>query len=231
MSEDQQADIPLEVIVRCLRAAVSRGDGQCRNRLLALVVQRTQTANERWVQRVLTTAGILPGEYPMLADDLYADLCERMLYAVLDPQRHFWEVNFIHCLYFERKHVFCSLMMREGRWYNPAVEKSERVPRASVISLDHGISLEQVETMALAIADPWAEMMFRAIDQHDLLQLVFRLPTQLRSVVLLVFWEGKSEKEVASMLGITDRTVRNRLQRSFTVLRTALTEERMICYD
>jgi RNA polymerase sigma factor (sigma-70 family) len=231
VSEDLRADIPLEVIVRCLRAAVSRGDVQCRNRLLALIVQRTQTANERWIQRVLKTAGLLPGECPMLADDLYADLCERMLYAVLDPQRHFWEVNFLHCLYFERKHVFRSLMMREGRWYNPAVEKSERVPRTSMISLDHGISLDQAETMALEIADPWAEMMFRAIDRHDLLQLVFRLPTPLRSVVLLVFWEGKSEKEVAHILGITDRTVRNRLQRSFNVLRTALEKERVGSYD
>lgn len=210
---------------------MSRQDVQCRNRLLALIVQRTQTANERWVQRVLKTAGILPGECPMLADDLYADLCERMLYAVLDPQRHFWEVNFIHCLYFERKHVFRSLMMREGRWYNPAVEKSERIPHASVISLDHGISLDQVETMALAIADPQTEMMLQSINRHDLLQLVFRLPAHLCTVVLLVFWEGKSEKEVARVLGITDRTVRNRLQRSFNVLRTALEKEKVGSYD
>lgn len=210
---------------------MSREDVLHRNRLLALIVQRTQTANERWVQRVLKATGILPGECPMLADDLYADLCERMLYAVLDPHRHFWEVNFLHCLYFERRHVFCSLMMRESRWYNPAVERSERVPRTSVISLDQEVSLEQEEAMALAIADPGAELMLRSIDQHDLLQLVFRLPLRLRSVVLLVFWEGRSEKEVAHMLGITDRTVRNRLQRSFTVLRMALEEERMICYD
>lgn len=225
MIEDYQANIPLEVIVRNLRAAVSRGDVQCRNRLLALIVQRTQTANERWVQHVLKAADILPGECPMLAEDLYADLCERMLYAVLDPQRHFWEVNFPHCLYFERKHVFRSLMMREGRWYNPAVEKSERVPYTAIISLEHAIALGDIETMALAIADPQAEKMFHAIDRHDLLQCVFRLPEHLRSVVLLVFWEGKSEKEAARVLGITDRTVRNRLQRSFKVLRTALAEK------
>lgn len=204
---------------------MSRGDMQGRNRLLALIVQRTQTANECWVQRVLKAAGILPGECSMLADDLYADLCERILYAVLDLQRHFWEVNFIHCLYFERQHVFRSLMMREGRWYNPAVERSERVPRTAVISLDHGIALERVETMALAIADPQTEMLLRLIDRHDLLQHVFRLPGNLRSVVLLIFWEGRSEKEVARVLGITDRTVRNRLQRSFNVLRTALEKE------
>jgi RNA polymerase sigma factor (sigma-70 family) len=162
----------------------------------------------------------------MLADDLYADLCERMLCALLDPQRHFWEENFLHCLYFERKHVFRSLMMREGRWYNPAVAQSERVPHASVISLDHAISLEHGETMALEIEDPRAEMMLRSIDRHDLLQCVFRLPAHLRSVVLLVFWEGKSEKEAARVLGITDRTVRNRLQKSFNVLRTALAKER-----
>jgi RNA polymerase sigma factor (sigma-70 family) len=227
--EDPQANIPLEVVVRCLRANVVREDVQLRNRLLALIVQRTQTANERWAQRVLKVADILPGECPMLADDLYADLCERMLYAVLDPQRHFWEVNFLHCLYFERQHVFRSLMMREGRWYNPAVEQSERVPYTSVISLDHALSLEHDETMALEIADPQAEMMFCSIDRHDLLQFVFRLPAPLRSVVLLVFWEDRSAKEAAQTLGITDRTVRNRLQRAFHLLRTTLTEERVGC--
>lgn len=122
-------------------------------------------------------------------------------------------------------------MMREGRWYNPAVEKSERIPHTSIISLDHAFWLEDVEAIALAIADPQAEMMFRAIDQHDLLQCVCRLPAHLRSVVLLVFWEGKSEKEAARVLGITDRTVRNRLQRSFNILRTALAEERMVFND
>jgi RNA polymerase sigma factor (sigma-70 family) len=223
--EDPQANIPLEIIVRRLRAVVLRGDVQCRHRLLALIVQRTQTANERWVQRVLQTANVLPAECPLLAEDLYADLCERMLHAVLDPRRNFWEVNFLHCLYFERKHVFRSLMMREGRWYNPAVEKSERIPHTSLISLDHAISLEHTETMALAIADPQAEMQFHSLDLHDLLQCVSRLPAHLRTVVLLVFWEGKSEKEAARVLGITDRTIRNRLQRAFHVLRTALTEK------
>lgn len=231
MIEDTQANLPLEIIVRYLREAVSRGDAQHRNRLLALIVQRTQTANERWVQRILKAAEIPPAACSMLADDLYADLCERMLHAVLDSQRHFWEVNFLHCLYFERQHVFRSLMMREGHWHNSAVEKSERIPRSAVLSLDHAISPERLEAMALEIADPWTERMFHAIDRHDLLQCVFRLPGHLRSVVLLVFWEGKSEKEVALALGITDRTVRNRLQRSFNVLRTALAAERVGFYD
>jgi DNA-directed RNA polymerase specialized sigma24 family protein len=220
--EDLQANTPLESIVHCLRIAVSRGDIQCRNRLLALIVQRTQTANERWVQRALQAADMRASECTMLAEDLYADLCERMLYAVLDSRRNFWEVNFLHCLYFERKHAFRSLMTREGRWYNPAVEKCERVPHASIISLDRAISLEQVETTALTIADPQADTLFRSIDHYDLLQHVFRLPTHLRAVVLLIFWEGKSEKEAAHILGITDRTIRNRLQRAFKVLRAIL---------
>ena len=219
------ADMPLEVIVRCLRDAASRGDVLCRNQLLSLIVQRTQTANEHWAHRVLKTGGILPGEHRTLADDLYADLCERMLHAVLDARRHFWEEHFFHCLYFERKHVFCSLMMREGRWYDPMVVKSERIPRAVLKSLDSTSMPDQSEAMNLEIEDLQAAMMFRAIDSTDLLQFVMRLPAKLSCVVLLVFWEECTEKEAAQVLGITDRTIRNRLQKAFKMLRSALLQE------
>ncbi|TMD92363.1 MAG: sigma-70 family RNA polymerase sigma factor, partial [Chloroflexi bacterium] len=52
------------------------------------------------------------------------------------------------------------------------------------------------------------------------------LPDKLKSVVLLVFWEGKTEKDTARILGISDRTVRNRLRDAFEVLRNALEPER-----
>jgi DNA-directed RNA polymerase specialized sigma24 family protein len=37
-----------------------------------------------------------------------------------------------------------------------------------------------------------------------------------------LFWEGRSEKDTAQLLGITDRTVRNRRREALNVLREAL---------
>lgn len=220
------SDLPLEVIVRCLRLAVARADIPGRNRLLALIIQRTQSLNEQWVRRVLTTSGIPPAERPALADDLYADLCECMLRALLDPQRHFWEENFLHCLYFERKHVHRSFMGREGRWFDPHVLKCERVPRSSLVRLDATPPHEHRTLPLDQLEDEQALAQLQSIDLSDLLRLVLRLPPPLKAVLLLIFWEGWSEKETAHLLGITDRTVRNRLRKACTALRTILDAEK-----
>jgi DNA-directed RNA polymerase specialized sigma24 family protein len=52
------------------------------------------------------------------------------------------------------------------------------------------------------------------------------LPDTLKPVVLLIFWEGRTEKETARVLKITDRTVRNRLQHALKILRNMLASER-----
>jgi DNA-directed RNA polymerase specialized sigma24 family protein len=64
--------------------------------------------------------------------------------------------------------------------------------------------------------------MLLAIETSDLLRLVLLLPVKLKAVVLLLFWEGRSEKETAQLLDITDRTVRNRRREALNLLREAL---------
>ena len=230
---------PLEVLVRCVRVAVARGDNEGRNRIIEIIICRTQDTNEYWADHALKHLGLQVDEHKSLAFDLYADLCERVMRALIDPQRPFWEENFQHCLRFERKHTYQAFMTREGRWQKrsehteakrPAelvpLTGNRRVPRALLNSLDRAIRYTDGELGELEIEDERAQQQLLAVERTDLLNLVLQLPEKLRSVILLIFWEGRSEKDTARVLAITDRTVRNRLYEASRILRSELKSER-----
>ncbi len=228
----EDANIPLEVLVRCLRSAVAYGDNPGRNRIIEIIIRRTQTANEYWANNALKNINSQIDEQKALASDLYADLCERLLRALIDPQRSFWAENFQHCLRFERQHTYQAFMSREGRWHDRNAEISgaatRRVPRTLMKSLDQPIhdAVGEGEVWVQDIEDKRAQQELLAVEHIDLLNLVLHLPQKLRSVVLLIFWEGRSEKDTARILGVTDRTVRNRLHEVWKILRSELAPER-----
>ena len=228
----EDTNIPLEVLVRCLRTAIACGDNQGRNRIIEIIIRRTQTTNEYWANNALKTINVQIDERKALVSDLYADLCERLIRAFIDPQRSFWEENFQHCLRFERQHTYQAFMLREGRWHDGSVgvypAATRRVPRTLMKSLDQPIhdAVGEGEVWVLDIEDKRAQQELLAVEHIDLLHLVLHLPQRLRSVVLLIFWEGRSEKDTARILGVTDRTVRNRLHEVWKILRNELAPER-----
>jgi hypothetical protein len=212
----EKADIPLEVLVICLRNVTNN---QHRQRILHIIVQRTQIMNEYWAGNVLKHVALHVDERAALICDLCADLYEHMLRALLDPSKLFWEENFLHCLYFERRHVYRSFMTREGRWHDSRVLKSERVPRGLLQRLDQPISQAEGEPYLLDLEDEHAQKMLQAVDAGDLLKFVLLLPEHLKAVVLLLYWEERSEKDIARILNVSDRTVRNRIQAALKLLR------------
>ena len=221
----EAVDTPLELLVRCLRDVAVCKDENIRQRILQIIVQRTQTLNEYWARSVLKSMTLSPDEGFALMCDLCADLYEHMLRALLDPGRLFWEENFLHCLSFERKHVYRSFMMREGRWRDQRVAKSERIPRSLVLRLDQPVIRANGEPYVLDLEDEQARMMLQAIDTSDLLRLVLHLPERLKTVVLLFYWEGRSVKDIAHLLKVSDRTVRNRIREALKILRGFLTDQ------
>jgi RNA polymerase sigma factor (sigma-70 family) len=174
------------------------------------------TSDERW----------------MCTHDLYADLCERVIRAIHDSKRLFWEENFQHCLCFERKHVYQAFMTREGRWYTQDANESgtRRIPRSLIGSLDQPVQHANGETWEIEIVDEQAQQALLSVEQHDLPLLILNLPEKLKPVIWLMFWEGRTEKNVAHILGVSDRTVRNRLQKALSLLRTGIESEGKTIY-
>jgi RNA polymerase sigma factor (sigma-70 family) len=251
---DAHKSFPLEVLVKCLRLAVTYGDTTARNRIVEVIIRRTQIENEYWAQNVLKYIRVSADERAMLIGDLYADLCECLIRALLDAKRLFWEENFQHCLHFERQHVYSAFMRREGRWNTGPHETTEvvenpegaearastrplaptvprRVPRRLLYSMDVPVQLANGETMELLIEDERAQEALQAVEHEDVPRLVLGLPQKLKSVVWLIFWEGRTEKDTAQVLGITDRTVRNRLREALKLLRDHLAFERESVYE
>jgi Sigma-70, region 4 len=214
-----------ETLVKYARVALELGDDVGRKRILEVIIRYTASGNEQWVNRVLEKLPLGEDERKALSADLCADLCEAIIRAVTDSKRGFWEENFLHCLKFERKHVYRSFMLREGRWNDVHVQKSDRIPRAMVESLDHSFQKSD-DDIHEYIEDEMAAQALLAVEHTDLPHLVLRLPDTLKPVILLIFWEGRTEKETARVLKITDRTVRNRLHHALKILRGKLASER-----
>ena len=221
----EDATLPLEILVKILRTAITSGDEQGRRRIMEWIILRTQAINLLWAQRVLQMLSLQSDERSVLARDLCADLHECMMRALADSGRLFWEENFLHCLYFERKHVYRSFLMREGLWYNSSASRGMRIPRALVASLDRLLQPPNHDHLPLEIEDEGVQGMFLSVERSDLLQTVLCLPDKFKAVILLIFWEGRSEKETAQILSISDRTVRNRLQEALKLLRSVLSSD------
>ncbi len=217
--------LPLEILVKILRAAIASGDEQGRCRILEWIILRTQAMNLLWAQRVLQMLSLQVDERSVLARDLCADLHECMMRALADAERLFWEENFLHSLYFTRKHVYRSFLMREGFWFKPSASRGMRIPRALVASLDRLLQPLDHDHQPLDIEDEGVQTLFLSVERSDLLQTVLCLPDKLKAVILLIFWEGRSEKETAQVLSISDRTVRNRLRDALKLLYARLSSE------
>ena len=219
--------LSLEVLVKCIRVAIMREDGAGKNRIFEMIFRRTQGANEYWSRQVLSRMHLTAEERSMCAHDLYADLCERVIRAIHDSKRLFWEENFQHCLCFERKHVYQAFMTREGRWYHQGANESgtRRIPRSLIGSLDQPVQHANDETWEMEIVDMQAQQALLSVEEHDLSLLILNLPEKLKPVIWLIFWEGRTEKYVAHILGVSDRTVRNRLQKALSLLRTGIESE------
>ena len=218
--EDEQA-LPLEVLVKVLREAGARKDELARRRLCEIIIARVQTSNELWVRQILASTRVLADERRDMAADLYSDLCELLLRALLDPTHSFWEENFQHSLRFARKHACESFLRREGRLISPG----RRVPRTLLESLER---FGKEADRTLDIRDEHAEQALYRVEQTNLAATLVHLPVHQRAVIWLIFFEGQTTKTVGTLLGISERTVRNRLRAALTQLRKVFEAEQEV---
>jgi RNA polymerase sigma factor (sigma-70 family) len=224
--------LPLEILVKCVRVAIAQEDSASRNRIIEMIFRRTQQANDYWSRQVLNRVHLTSEQRCMFAYDLYADLCERVIRALMDSKRLFWEENFQHCLYYERKHVYQAFMTREGRWCNQHANDAvtRRVPQSLIWSLDQPVQHANGESWEMDIEDEKAQQALLSVEQPGLPLLILNLPEKLKPVIWLIFLEGKTEKHVANLLGVSDRTVRNRLHKALNLLRNIIETEGKTIY-
>ena len=223
--ELRAGETPLEIVVRCLRVAVALEDDEGRDKMLEILFGRTYRWNRQWAALALRKLPILDGERESVVSDLCADLYECLFKAILDPEKMFWEEGFLHCVYFERKHILKTFLLREGYWINLHARQGTRVPRFLMESVDRPATMLREGTDIFAIADENAQRMLERLVDDELLTLVQALPEHFKVVILLKFWAGRTEKEMAQSLGISVSAVHKRIETGMKQLRKQLQRE------
>jgi len=75
----------------------------------------------------------------------------------------------------------------------------------------------------LSEGDDPEEALTRAMLEERIARIVnARLPDRCREIFLLSRFEGKSHREIATLLGVTEKTIENQINRALRVLRRAL---------
>lgn len=216
----QQA-VSLGALAHCVRLAVRAGDQRAVRELFVRLLERTELPNARWARRtVARTTGLFGAAGEQVREDLRQELTLRLWEQIVLRDGEGWELFFQRSLDYAQRHVADMLMRQRGYWPSTAGASRERawlVP-AFLASLDRTPNEDAPATEVDALADSADQ--FTAADLADLRALVARLPAHERLAVVLRYWDGASEAEIARALGgVTTRTVRNYLRRACARLR------------
>lgn len=125
--------------------------------------------------------------------------------------------------------AFVALHRRSGALRDP--DAALAYLRTSVLNLSRSVlRRRQVARKHLKVADPLTaapadhDMLVR--DEHrTALNAVRRLPRHQREVLVLRYWSGMSEKEIAGALGITAGSVKSAASRGLAALQRLLEEQ------
>src|SRR5260370_37125269 len=112
-------------------------------------------------------------------------------------------------------------MAGEGRWVKQDRDGvvGGRIPRMVIASIDQPVLHANGEFWEPDIQDEQAQQALLSVEQSDLPLLVLHLPEKLKAVILLIFWEGRTEKDTALIIGGTCQTVRNWVKAALEISR------------
>jgi RNA polymerase sigma factor (sigma-70 family) len=202
--------VPDAALVVAIRAFEARRDGEARNRLFEVLVQRARPMFRKM-------AGGLRA-HPEWVEDAIADMTMQLWKEVLDPKETFMVQNF--GIYLKRLAVdqFKHTLRNEGRLYRTNEQgqvtgRPDHVPAALIDSLDRAPRADDETNAATdliadandALGDREAE-----IEADRILHFV-RDPLDRKIVTLRVFLHLKWD-EIATACGMSERTMRTRFE-------------------
>jgi len=191
------SQVNLETLVYFVRWFVRRGRKDYANSVL----QQLHTSVAGRVERYFAGIHVAKNEDRV---DLVHDVLLDMYLAVLstEPRHAFWEVQFNYAL---KRRI---LEHRRAYWNNQHHEVQPLPDNESEMPGDVSAPNQLGQSFV-----------------GSFIELANRLPEELRKAVRLYYVLGYQEKEIAEMLGCTERTVRNRLKRGTALLRQMAEDE------
>lgn len=215
--------MPLEVLARCWRKWTVAYRAPEAERIFAIMMSRVDRRLDGWANKI---AGQATGSRASgLAEELKQE-CLLKLWQDLKSAHDFLEENFLASLRRIQQKVANSVMEREGYWMRKGVKEPTRVPAALIDSLSQPPSGGEVEPAEAAgehralgerIPAPATDAAFALAEAFaDLPAMMRQLSPELRATLLARIKsvaDGRTQREIASDLGVTDRTLRNWLEK------------------
>ncbi len=207
---DTESALPLEVLVRCVRTFTAAGAFNDAHRVFDVIMRRIQTPVERWAWKIAQQAR--SGMKTELHEDLAQECYEKLWKELADDGPTFLQIHFVTALQRLCQHIAQDTMEKAGERRRKGVENPTRIPRAETDSIEAKPKGEDEVPLVDQITDMSVQHAFDQAELSDLLDLVMKLPLDQRTIILDRFWDGRSQQETATKLGISDRMVRYRLQ-------------------
>jgi RNA polymerase sigma factor (sigma-70 family) len=220
-SSDPAGSVSSGALVALLRHAVRLADRAAAEELFVLLLRRIEGGNARWAFLSAMRAPVDRASQLELREDLEQDLVLHLWRQLALGGDEAWELYFSSALNFARRHVATAWMERHGYWTGASAASPTRVP-ARLLSRLAPLDERDEAAPALEPVDPREPL--TVADLADLRDEVARLPGSERVAVVMRFWLGVSERDIAAALGVTSRTVRNLLARAYRRLREAYGE-------
>lgn len=204
-------------LVHCIRRAAQSGDLNAARELFVVLLHRLETPCGVWAARVVAGTPAARERGAEVREELRQELTLYLWEQLAGSASEKWELFFQRALDYAQRHTATAYMVRRGYW-SP---KSVRRPRRGYVRLMESLaSIEDGETVsATSPADAASALSFTIAELADLRALVTRLPFRERAVIVMRFWQGATEAEMGSALGVSTRTVRSDLQSAYRRLR------------
>jgi len=217
LSETGGSGVSFGALTHGIRVVARAGQLAEAHDLFVSLLTRIDGLNRRWLGATLWSTA--PAERHDRAQDLAQELTLLLWEQIAQRDDEAWELFFQRALSFAQRHVAAAYLRRQGLRADPRVRQAERG-----LAIVFSRLAEEEGEMELSATPDAPDMpttaAFTRAELADLRALVARLPARERLAVVMRFWQGASEPEIALALGgLTTRAVRYTLQRAYHRLR------------
>ncbi|MFI3260338.1 MAG: sigma-70 family RNA polymerase sigma factor [bacterium] len=117
------------------------------------------------------------------------------------------------------QNTFIKYMKYDPSFESLSHEKSWFIVVASNTCKNHFKAWWNKNTMSLA-----EEYIGSSEDNNDILEIVLKLPNRYKKIVYLFYYEGYTTKEISTILGINESTIRTQLSKARSLLKSKIGE-------
>lgn len=214
--------VPDAALVLALRAFDARHESAPRDTLFELLLQRSMGMFRKMARGLQ--------HRPEWVEDAIAEMTEQLWKEVLDPKETFMVQNFGTYLKRLGADHFKHVLRTEGHGYRvndsgQVTGRPDHIPAVLIDSIDRTPSADDSEGAAVdTIADTTDELDKRmaSLEAQRILHLLHD-PLDRKIVALRVFYHQKWD-EIATLCGMSERTMRTRFEQARLTLATELTE-------